>query len=99
MRFFYRDGAIIYERIELEKESHTLPVEEEVANTSVSDGTGQLFDNQRDLMTASRYKADRRMEFPSIAEQLDKMYHDAVDGTTTWQEAVQAVKDADPKPE
>ena len=99
MRFFYRDGAIIYERIELEKESHTLPVEEEVANTSVSDGTGQLFDNQRDLMTASRYKADRRMEFPSIAEQLDKMYHDAVDGTTTWQEAVQAVKDAHPKPE
>ena len=99
MRFFYRDGAIIYERIELEKESHTLPVEEEVANTSVSDGTGQLFDNQRDLMTASRYKADRRMEFPSIAEQLDKMYHDAVDGTTTWQEAVQAVKDANPKPE
>ena len=104
MRFFYRDGAIIYERIELEKESHTLPVEEEVANTSVSDGTGQLFDNQRDLMTASRYKADRRMEFPSIAEQLDSLYHEIiVSGSLTssgsWAQSIRAVKDAHPKPE
>jgi len=29
---------------------------------------------------------------------MDMQYHDAVDGTTTWQDAVQAVKDAHPKP-
>ena len=46
-------------------------------------------------MTASRYKADRRMEFPSIAEQLDKMYHDGFDA---WKETIKAVKDANPNP-
>jgi hypothetical protein len=30
---------------------------------------------------------------------MDMQYHDVIDGTTTWQEAVQAVKDAHPKPE
>ena len=29
---------------------------------------------------------------------MDMQYHDNVDGTTTWQDAVQAVKDANPKP-
>ena len=36
--------------------------------------------------------------YPSIGDQLDMIYHDQVDGTNTFRDAVQAVKDAHPKP-
>jgi hypothetical protein len=29
---------------------------------------------------------------------MDMLWHDKKDGTTTWEDAVQAVKDAHPKP-
>ena len=48
---------------------------------------------------ALEYAREREDKYPSWQEQMDMQYHDAVDGTTTWQEAVQAVKDANPKPE
>ena len=48
---------------------------------------------------AQEYARDRVKAYPAIQDQMDMQYHDAVDGTTTWQEAVQAVKDAHPKPE
>jgi len=48
---------------------------------------------------AQQYARDRAAAYPSLADQLDMLYHDAVDGTTIWQEAVAAVKAAHPKPE
>ena len=36
--------------------------------------------------------------YPSIGDQLDMIYHDQVDGTTTFKDAIQVVKDAHPKP-
>ena len=33
-----------------------------------------------------------------IADQLDMMWHDKKDGTTNWEDTIQAVKDAVPKP-
>jgi len=42
--------------------------------------------------------AKRSSEYPLVKDQLDMQYHDKVDGTTTWQDAIQAVKDANPKP-
>ena len=36
--------------------------------------------------------------YPSIPDQLDMQYHDAVDGTTTWADAIAAVKAKYPKP-
>ncbi len=39
----------------------------------------------------------RKRKYPEIHEQLDMQYHDAVNGTTTWKDAIQAVKDANPK--
>ena len=48
---------------------------------------------------ALQYARTRAKKYPSWQEQMDMQYHDTVDGTTTWQEAVQAVKDAHPKPE
>ena len=48
---------------------------------------------------AQQYARTRARKYPSWQEQMDMQYHDTVDGTTTWQDAVQAVKDAHPKPE
>ena len=36
----------------------------------------------------------RASEYPSIADQLDKIYHDGVD---EWKKVIKAVKDANPK--
>ena len=49
---------------------------------------------------AKQYQRDRVGEdgYPSIGDQLDMLWHDKKDGTTTWEDAVQAVKDAHPKP-
>lgn len=44
------------------------------------------------------YKDKRRLEYPSVADQLDMMYHDAINGTTTWTNAMTAVKVKYPKP-
>ena len=33
-----------------------------------------------------------------LADQLDMMWHDKKDGTTNWEDTIQAVKDAVPKP-
>ena len=48
---------------------------------------------------AKKYQRDRAPEYPSIQEQLDMQYWDAVNGTKKWQEAVAKVKTDNPKPE
>ena len=44
-----------------------------------------------------QYQRDRADAYPSIQDQLDMQYHDAVDGTTTWKDAVAKVKSDNPK--
>ena len=46
---------------------------------------------------AKQYQRER--QYPSIAEQLDMQYWDSINGTTTWADAIAAVKAANPKPE
>ena len=49
-------------------------------------------------LVAVRYKKVRRDAYPRINDQLDMMWHDKKDDTTTWEDAIQAVKDAHSKP-
>ena len=43
--------------------------------------------------------AQYRVEaYPSIGDQLDMQYHDSVNGTTTWKDAIAAVKTKYQKP-
>lgn len=49
-------------------------------------------------IAAARVAANRRAAYPSIADQLDMQYWDAKNGTTTWADAIAAVKTAHPKP-
>jgi len=44
---------------------------------------------------ANQYQRDR--QYPSIGDQLDMQYHDQIDGTTTWKDAIAKVKSDNPK--
>jgi hypothetical protein len=46
---------------------------------------------------ALQYQRDRAESFPRWQEQMDMQYHDEVDGTTTWKDAVAKVKADHPK--
>ena len=41
---------------------------------------------------------DATTKYATIEDQLDQQYKDAVNGTTTWKDAIAAVKAAHPKP-
>ena len=41
---------------------------------------------------------DETTKYATIGDQLDQQYKDAVNGTTTWKDAITAVKAAHPKP-
>jgi len=46
---------------------------------------------------ATQYQRDRASAYPSLADQADMQYWDAVNGTTTWQDAIAKVKADYPK--
>ena len=50
-----------------------------------------------EIETRDGHISPRVRAYPSIQDQLDMQYHDNVDGTTTWKDAIQAIKDAHPK--
>jgi len=43
------------------------------------------------------YSEKRRAEYPTWQEQMDMMYHDQTEGSRTWLDAIEAVKEAYPK--
>ena len=69
-------------------ETQTKPTEEEIV---------QKIAELEYKKEVEAYKQQRAAEYPSIAEQQDMQFHDAVNGTTTWKDAIQAVKDKYPK--
>ena len=48
---------------------------------------------------AQEYARTRATVYPAIGDQLDMQYWDQVNDTTTWKDAIAAVKAAHPKPE
>jgi len=50
-----------------------------------------------EIETRDAHIVPRQMAYPSIQEQLDMQYHDAVNGTTTWKDAIAQVKADNPK--
>ncbi len=45
-------------------------------------------------IAANEYKAKRAAEYPSIADQLDTIYHDGIDA---WKEQINTIKEKYPK--
>lgn len=71
-------------------ETNTLPKPTEQELITEADRLYQVW-------LSEQYKRDRAKEYPPITDQLDMLYHDKLDGTNTWEDAIQAVKDKYPK--
>jgi hypothetical protein len=54
-------------------------------------------DRLHQIWLSEQYRRDRAKEYPAITDQLDMLYHDKINGTDNWQQAIQAVKDKYPK--
>ena len=63
------------------------------------DGTAKISQTDIDAKkTEFAYIELREREYPSIKEQLDMMWHDKQNDTTTWEDAISKVKSDNPKP-
>jgi hypothetical protein len=56
------------------------------------------WDAAQALADSKAYQELRAAAYPSIQEQLDMQYWDSVNDTTTWKDAIAAVKTENPKP-
>ena len=60
----------------------------------------EILTKQQELIAeynAKQYQRDRAKAYPSIQEQLDMQYWDKVNGTDTWEQAINDVKSQYPK--
>lgn len=55
----------------------------------------ELTSEQIASINATKYQRDRDLEYPSIVDQLDDIYHNGIDG---WKATIKATKDKYPKP-
>ena len=69
-----------------------LTSEEEIAR----DAEEAEFQKEQEEYLKVKYKDDRKAAYPSIEDQLDKIYHSGID---EWKKDIKAVKDKFPKPE
>jgi hypothetical protein len=76
--------------------------ENDVSQIEWHDDTSEISEadilaKQKELVTAydkAKYQRDRAEAYPSIADQLDDIYHNGVD---EWKKTIKAVKDKYPK--
>ena len=62
----------------------------------ISSGVEQIVD--ADAVALKKVQLTRAAAYPSWQEQNDMQYWDAVNGTTTWKDAIAKVKSDYPKP-
>ena len=60
---------------------------------AITDLANSKYDEQE-----NGYKRARQEAYPSIPDQLDMLYWDKVNDTTTWKDAIAEVKADNPKP-
>ena len=66
-------------------------------NSTTPIAEADILAKQKELQTAydnAKYQRDRAVAYPSIADQLDDLYHNGIDG---WKSSIKAVKDKYPK--
>ena len=72
-------------------------IEWDANNTDACPTEAEVATLAEELRVADIYRNPRKKAYPSIGEQLDMQYHDQLDGTTTWKDAVAKVKSDNPK--
>jgi hypothetical protein len=56
-----------------------------------------IISKQAEIDTRDAHIEPRQRAYPTIQEHLDMQYHDEVNGTTTWKDAIAKVKSDNPK--
>jgi hypothetical protein len=78
-----------------------VPLSDEEAQSILNDWAENELARQLDE-EANGYKTARQMEYPALAEQFDKLWHDinngTLDNTGVFYTALKTVKDDNPKP-
>ena len=72
-------------------------ITQEEADKMVADGEAIMHDHYDEAWSHYLYMPQRKARYPSLEEQMDMQYHDSINGTTLWKDAIKAVKDAIPK--
>ena len=76
-----------------------IEVEEEFDSAWTGKENCVFYENGTIAFTENADYADRRVAaYPSTTDQLDMLYHDKINGTTTWEDAIAAIKAQYPKP-
>ena len=79
------EGGVIYIGNSESKRELTADEDEQVTNKAIELQT--IYDN-------NQYQRDRALEYPAIADQLDDIFHNGIDG---WKATIQLTKDKYPK--
>jgi len=77
-----RNDGEVYSNIKIVKDGAVMPTEAEL-NAKIAE---------------LELQQQRRYAYPAIGDQLDMMYWDNVNGTTTWKDHIAQVKSDNPKP-
>lgn len=80
----------VYSNLKITNDAATMPTE-----SAINDKLAEL-QAEYDAENAT-WKANRKKAYGNIEEQLDMMYWDKVNGTTTWKDHVAKVKSDNPK--
>ena len=64
-------------------------------HVTTEEETAQINAEYERLVAIDNYQEPRRKEYPSIADQLDDIYHNGIDG---WKATIKVTKDKFPKP-
>ena len=88
-----------YDALKKDNKHKDAGLREEVTPMFASDFTPPTWSQIQTQMGIEDVRYARADAYPSIQDQLDMQYHDAVDGTTTWKDAIAKVKADNPKPE
>ena len=83
-------------RYHTNKDGHRPFTDEEEAEADANDVASAAA--YAEYVAKEKYKDDRRITYPDIREHMDMQYHDLVDGTTKWKDAIAKVKADNPKP-
>jgi len=100
MQLIIKNGKVIATHANSQKVAHLYPNtecvkwEDEFELGLFGDTSDPRTQQQKD----NNYKDKRRVAYPSIEDQLDMMFNDLENGTTTWRDALNDIKIMYPKP-